>query len=787
MEDAAQLQILKQQLKEAPLEPATFELAATCLQRTPTDAVMQPILTAAKTIAEHQRNPQAALPYVHLCQQACPTDRNVLSCLFYLHQQMQQHPESIAIARQIYDLAQTIPEQLYANFLQLRSRLFAGGHWEEVFAIAAQQEQLILTLTEATPVPLDRETALRLLGASFFFPYIRDVLAENRHVQNRLMRLLQASVQSYAQERYARFRQGIATRRTQPRDPNAPLRVGYLSKCLRKHSVGWLSRWVFQYHDRQRVQVYGYLYDYHPDQQDDLQTWFLSHLDQVRTFEQAGLKLADAIFDDAIDILVDLDSATSEHTFEILALKPAPIQVTWLGWDALGLPAADYFIVDPHVLPDDADAHYVEKLWRLPQTYIAVDGFEVGVPTLRREDLGIPDDAIVYWSGQSAYKRHPDCLRSQLRILQAVPGSYFLIKGVEGKESLQQEVVQLATAAGVNPDRLQFLPHAASEFEHRANLAIADVVLDTYPYSGATTTLETLWMGVPLVTRVGQGFSSRNSYTLMLNAGITEGIAWTAEEYVQWGIRLGTDSSLRQQISWKLWRSRQTSPLWNAQQFTRELERMYEQMWANYLQASEPTPSTQNSLNLNRSALKPPETSPAMTPFNLHIGGREKHPDWKILDIEPRPEVDYVGNAADLSQFANNSIDTIYASHVLEHFHYALNDELLKTLREWHRVLKPGGQLMVSVPDLKILCWLYLNPNLEPMERHQLMRIIFGGQTNPYDIHRVGFDADTLGLYFLEAGFQEYERVLEFNLFSDCSQIKILDTLISLNMIARKI
>ncbi|WP_445299280.1 O-linked N-acetylglucosamine transferase family protein, partial [Microcoleus sp.] len=131
---------------------------------------------------------------------------------------------------------------------------------------------------------------------------------------------------------------------------------------------------------------------------------------------------------------------------------------------------------------------------------------------------------------------------------------------------------------------LRFLPIVQTEMQHRANLAIADVVLDTYPYNGATTTLETLWMGIPMVTRVGQQFASRNSYAMMMNVGVTEGIAWTDEEYVEWGIRLGKESELRQQISWRLKESKKTSPLWNAQQFTREMEKAYEQMWLRYVE-----------------------------------------------------------------------------------------------------------------------------------------------------------------------------------------------------------
>ncbi len=144
-------------------------------------------------------------------------------------------------------------------------------------------------------------------------------------------------------------------------------------------------------------------------------------------------------------------------------------------------------------------------------------------------------------------------------------------------------MIQLADEIGVNSDRLKFMPAVPLASIHRANLMLADILLDTYPYNGATTTMETLWMGIPLVTRVGQQFSARNSYTMMINAGITEGIAWTDEEYVEWGIKLGKDENLRQQIAWKLRKNRQTAPLWNGKQFTREMENAYQQMWQRYI------------------------------------------------------------------------------------------------------------------------------------------------------------------------------------------------------------
>ncbi|MGV2388428.1 MAG UNVERIFIED_CONTAM: hypothetical protein LVR29_09170 [Microcystis novacekii LVE1205-3] len=178
--------------------------------------------------------------------------------------------------------------------------------------------------------------------------------------------------------------------------------------------------------------------------------------------------------------------------------------------------------------------------------FVAVDGFEIAIPTLRREDLDINNDAVIYLSSQTAIKRNPAMIRLQMQIIKSVPNSYFLIQGVADDNSLWDLFCQIAAEVGVETNRIKMLPLYQTE-TYRANLAIADVVLDTYPFNGGTTTLETLWMGIPLVVKVGQQWSSRNGYTLMMNAGITEGIAWSDEEYVQWGIKLGLDKNLREE------------------------------------------------------------------------------------------------------------------------------------------------------------------------------------------------------------------------------------------------
>jgi predicted O-linked N-acetylglucosamine transferase (SPINDLY family) len=140
----------------------------------------------------------------------------------------------------------------------------------------------------------------------------------------------------------------------------------------------------------------------------------------------------------------------------------------------------------------------------------------------------------------------------------------------------------IAEELGVDRDRLHFLGQAKSEAEHRANLTIADVVLDTYPYNGATTTLETLWAGIPLVTRAGQQFSGRNSFAMLMQVGVEAGIAWSDRQYVEWGVRFGQDLALRQQVTWQLRRSRQVSPLWDGRGLTRDLEAAFDAMWVRY-------------------------------------------------------------------------------------------------------------------------------------------------------------------------------------------------------------
>jgi predicted O-linked N-acetylglucosamine transferase (SPINDLY family) len=583
--EATQLLLaLESVLSYAPWYESSLEFAAACLPYVYyLPELVEVWLRSTTEIAYSRAMPAIAARLIEIYLTIEPNNPEMLRQLSAFHDFAGNHSQAIAAAKQCYSLLKTLPEQVYGNHVILRSLMSAGVYWEEAASVFQRQELLLQSMIEANITTLNQPATLRTISSTFFLPYFKDEPRSNRSIQNQIGQIFQANVENYAQELVEKYRQKLSPL-NRKKASGSRLKIGYLSFCLKRHSVGWLARWLFKHHDTSRFEIHGYFVN-SKKIQDPLQNWYINQVEKPYRAGFSSLEIAEQIYQDEIDILIDLDSITLDTSCEVMALKPAPIQVTWLGLDASGIPNVDYFIADSYVLPESAQDYYTEKIWRLPETYIAVDGFEVGVPTLRRDLLDIPTDAVVYFSIQRGFKQHPDTARLQMKVLKQVPNSYLLIKGVADETAQKEFFGKIAESEGVVCDRLRFLPEIATEEVHRANLGIADVVMDTYPYNGATTTLETLWMGIPIVTRVGEQFASRNSYTMMMNAGVTEGIAWTDEEYVEWGVRLGKESVLRQQIAWKLRQSRQTSPLWNAKKFTRNMETAYQQMWLQYLES----------------------------------------------------------------------------------------------------------------------------------------------------------------------------------------------------------
>lgn len=181
---------------------------------------------------------------------------------------------------------------------------------------------------------------------------------------------------------------------------------------------------------------------------------------------------------------------------------------------------------------------------------------------------------------------------------------------------------------------------------------------------------------------------------------------------------------------------------------------------------------------------KPPSLAD-QAPLRLHMGGVERKAGWKIVNIQDGPDVDYPGDIADVARsFDDCSVDEIYASHILEHLGY--DKALPEALAEMARILKPNGKFYIAVPDMAALCKLFSHPNADMQVRIHVMRILYGGRTDPYDVHYVGLDHEILGYFLGQAGFKRMERVKAFGLFDDASTVEVGGVPVSLNVIAYK-
>jgi predicted O-linked N-acetylglucosamine transferase (SPINDLY family) len=528
----------------------------------------------ALSLTQSRDLPQLGTQILEVCLEYAPEDmRFVVLCdLAGNINKERDYAKSIAIGEQCYQEGKKIGlvQEVCGSYRKLAA-LMEAGDWLEIPAVAAQHKDLLqqFVVKEQSII-----SDLTIVGTPFFLNYLYDEPRTMHHFRNVIGDICTKSINLAGNNL-------VSNHNYQVPPKSGLLRIGYIASTFDRHSVGWLSRWLLHYHDRSNLQVFIYnvgLVDKHPFNQ----KFFRSKADVSHYLDSNAEEIAALIKQDEIDILIDLDSINMTVTYKVMCYKPAPVSVTWLGWDTSGCPEVDYFIADPYVLPADAEEYYRSKIWRLPQTYVAIDGFEVEVPTKRRSDYQIPEDAIVYLCAQQSYKHHPDILRLQMQIIKQVPNSYLMVQLRADPKSLINTYQQLADETGISMEQLRFIQSDPDEMTHRANLQLADVVLDTFPYNGATTTLETLWMAVPLVTKVGESFVARNSYAFMQNVGVTEGIAHTDAEYVDWGVRLGTDLDLRQQVTGKLLQSRKTSPLWDARSFTQEMEKAYRQMWEIY-------------------------------------------------------------------------------------------------------------------------------------------------------------------------------------------------------------
>ena len=553
------------------------------------------------------------------------------------------------------------------------------------------------------------------------------------------------------------------------RTPGRRLNIGYLSPNFHRHSVASFFEPLLAAQDRSRYRTFCYSGVEHPD----AVTARLQGLsDEWRDLRGvSGDAAARMIREDRIDILVDLAGHTGGGRPLVFARKPAPVQIAWLGYaNTTGLAAMDYRVTDAEADPvGEADRHHTEKLLRLPQGFLCfapdADSPEPGELPMRAAGR------VTFGCFNNLAKVTPDMVALWSRLLAAVPGSRLMLKAhALGADSARRGLLETFATNGIGAERLLLLGPEESPAGHLGRYREVDIALDTFPYHGTTTTCEALWMGVPVVTLAGRTHVARVGVSILKRVGLDDLVALSPEDYVAKAAALAAAPARLQELRGGLRQRLRASPLLDGAGFARAVEAAYQTAWGAWQPARTQAAAVQ---------------APAAGEFlRLHVGGKEKKPGWKILNIQPGPDVDYVGNCTDLGHFADGSMHEMYASHVLEHLGY--KEQLPRAISEFHRVLASGGKAMISVPDFDVLCRLFLDPKASVMERYSVMRMAFGGQMDEHDFHYVGLNYEILSKYLFDAGFARVERVANFGLFHDDSRLEYLGEAISLNVVAYK-
>ena len=366
---------------------------------------------------------------------------------------------------------------------------------------------------------------------------------------------------------------------TNPVDPERRLRVGYVSADLRRHSVPCYLAPVLARHDRQQVETFVYSGVPKPDAVTEQLMPLVDHW-----HSSVGLSdedLAARIRADGIDILVDLGGHTASNRLLVFARKPAPVQVTWLGYpDTTGLTVMDYRLTDEWADPPGATDHlHSEELLRLP------GGFSCYQPIGETLEVGplpaLTAGHVTFGSFSNNLLKVPEvAIKAWAAILRTLPETRLLMKAAPfAEEPEKKRMIERFARHGVSSDRLTLLPYLYRISSHLETYGRADIALDTFPYHGTTTTCETLWMGVPVVTLAGQTHASRTGVSLLTQVGLEEFIAETPERYVELAVEKAQDLDRLRQIRASLRERMASSSLMDYPGFTRKLEDAYRRMW----------------------------------------------------------------------------------------------------------------------------------------------------------------------------------------------------------------
>ena len=369
---------------------------------------------------------------------------------------------------------------------------------------------------------------------------------------------------------------------------NAPprLTIGYLSCNFRNHPTAQLMAGLFGRHDRKRYKII--CYSYGVDDASQYRENIKKNCDQFVDLRSIGdVAAAQRIQSDGVNILVDLGGFTKDSRLGIAAQRPAAIQVRYLGLaGTTGATFFDYLVTDKVVTPPDDAGNYSEKFIYMPDCYQVNNYIEdCSNSGLQRSDFKLPQQEHVYCAFHAAYKIDRAIFMTWMRILEKVEKSVLWL--CIGDSFTRQQLLSHAKQSGVSPERLIFAD-SLPKVKHLQRLRLADTALDTVLVTGAATTSDALWAGLPVVTMKGCHFASRMSGSILRTVGLPQLVAGSIQEYVKLAVKLATDSSFSNEIRKFLRHDRQNSTLFNTERFTRSLEFGYEKIWKQYLSGKRP-------------------------------------------------------------------------------------------------------------------------------------------------------------------------------------------------------
>lgn len=365
------------------------------------------------------------------------------------------------------------------------------------------------------------------------------------------------------------------------------IRVAYLSADFQEHATAHLMAGMFEAHNKQRFETIAISYG--PDATDAMRHRLQAAFDRfIDVREKSDHDVALLLRELEVDIAVDLKGFTGNARLGILAHRPAPVQVSYLGYPGTsGADYIDYLVADRHLIRDSDERHYSEKIVFLPDSYQTNDArrpIAESIPT--RAQAGLPESGFVFCSFNNNYKITPAVFDIWMRLLQKVSDSVLWL--YEGNAVASANLRREAQARGVVPERLVFAPRMA-QAEHLARQKLADLFLDTLPINAHTTASDALWAGLPVLTCTGGAFAGRVAGSLLHAVGLPQLVTDSLQQYETLALQLATSPSELRSIREKLARNRSVFPLFDTTRFCRQLESAYIEMWKRYQQGELPS------------------------------------------------------------------------------------------------------------------------------------------------------------------------------------------------------